>query len=303
MESGRPDPAGVHMMAALKSIARKLGLDTRNIYQLASARSIDAAVREQGLTELRKRLREIIPDLRDQYTGVLDETEYARYWEIKMRSHHAFQIDSALHVLETIGGEDLNVVDVGDSSGNHCNYLKALAPPGRIARTVSINLDPVAVEKVREKGGEAVLCRAEEIETQGLTPDLMLLFETLEHFSDPLRFLHTMAANGNIENILLTVPYRADSRFGGALIRQPYSSLPARITPEVLHIMELSPDDWSLLAMLAGYRTSFRRIYLQYPRRSPLRAMRPLWRKFDFEGFLALYLQRDTSLSDRYTGW
>ena len=291
------------MLNVLKSIVRSLGIDSRKLYQTVSARSVDAAVREQGLGDLRAQLREQIPDLADQYTQGIDPVEYARYWETKMRSIHAFQIDSALQALNGLGGDRLTVVDVGDSSGNHGAYLKALAPAGRIERMVSVNLDPVAVDKIKAKGGEAILCRAEALDTHGLQPDLMLLFETLEHITDPLRFLHTMASGGNIENILLTVPYRVNSRFGGDLIRRAAANMPAEITPEQVHIFELSPEDWQLLARLAGYRTEFCRIYRQYPRRSIFRLMRPVWRRLDFEGFISLSLQRDDALSGRYTGW
>jgi hypothetical protein len=291
------------MLGKIKSAARLVGVDTRKLYQVASARSIDAAVREQGLTSLRVKLRARIPDLTDQYTLEIDPIEYERYWETKMRGIHAFQIDSTLQALDLLEGRALTVVDVGDSSGNHGAYLQALAPTGKIDRMVSVNLDRVAVEKIQAKGGEAILCRAEALHSQGLRPDLMLLFETLEHLTDPLRFLHTMASDGGIENILLTVPYRAQSRFGGDLIRRAESDIPDRITPEQVHIFELSPEDWQLLARLAGYRTAFCRTYLQYPRHSPYRMMKPVWRKLDFEGFISLFLQRDPALSERFSGW
>lgn len=291
------------MLSTMKSFVRALGLDAGKLYQAASLRSIEAAVREQDLLDLRTKLRERVPDLKDQYTKGIDQVEYDRYWEPKMRSNHAFQVDSALQAMADIGGEKLTVVDVGDSAGTHTTYLKALAPAGRIERMVAVNLDPVAVEKIRAKGGEAILSRAEELDAQGLRPDLMLLFETLEHFTDPLRFLHTMATRGNIENILFTVPYRVQSRFGGDLIRRRIADVPGEITPEQVHILELSPEDWQLLARLAGYKTRFCHIYRQYPQRSVYRLMKPVWRELDFEGFIAISLQRDDALSGRYTGW
>ncbi len=101
----------------------------------------------------------------------------------------------------------------------------------------------------------------------------------------------------------MTVPFRRDSRFGGAHLRTIQSSQPDAMDPEEVHIYEFSPEDWTLLARFAGYRLVFSSIYYQYPRRSPLRILAPFWRKFDFEGFLALCLTRDTTLSDRYTGW
>jgi hypothetical protein len=291
------------MLGRIKSVARSFGVDTRKIYQVASARSVDAATREQGLTSLRAKLRERIPDLTDQYTLKIDRIEYDRYWETKMRSIHAFQIDSTLQALDSLSARALTVVDVGDSSGNHCAYLQTIAPAGKIDRMVSVNLDRVAVEKIQAKGGEAILCRAEALHSQGLRPDLMLLFETLEHLTDPLRFLHTMATDGDITNILLTVPYRKHSRFGGDLIRRAESDIQDQITPEQVHIFELSPEDWQLLARLAGYRTAFCRTYFQYPQRSVYRLMKPVWRKLDFEGFISLFLQRDPTLSERFSGW
>ena len=239
------------MIKLLKLLAQAGGVDTRKLYQTLFANSIKAAIREQSLETLCLRLRKIVPQLTDQYSHGFDQEEYERYWEIKMRGNHAFQIDSALKALKEVGGNDLTLVDLGDSSGNHCRYIKALAPAAQIAKTISVNLDPIAVEKIKAKGGEAILCRAEELEEQGLRPDLLLLFETLEHFSDPLRFLRSMGAEGNIENILLTVPYRRTSRFGGTTAAAE-DSIPKKITLEQVHIFELSPNDWSLMAKLAG---------------------------------------------------
>ena len=42
------------------------------------------------------------------------------------------------------------------------------------------------------------------------------------------------------------------------------------------------------MSMLAGYRTEFCRVYRQYPR-FDLRAMAPVWRNIDFEGFICLF--------------
>ena len=56
----------------------------------------------------------------------------------------------------------------------------------------------------------------------------------------------------------------------------------------------------TLLARLAGWIPVLRRVYWQYPRRSLLRLLAPVWRRIDFEGFLALFLKRDLSLANRY---
>ena len=291
------------MLGHLARIAKGMGIDTRAHYQGISARSLRAAIREQGLAPICERLRELRPDLRDQYTGTFDDTEYERYWEIKMRGLHAWQVRCVLEALDRIGGEGLVLADVGDSSGNHAAYIQALAPPGQVKRVVSVNLDPVAVKQVRAKGGEAILSRAEDLDLEELRPDLFLSFETIEHLTDPVRFLHALATKGAADHLLMTVPYRRRSRFGGAHMRLHDETLPARLTAEEVHIYEFSPDDWLLLARFAGFRPMFTRTYLQYPRRSPWRLTAPLWNRLDFEGFFAAFLQKDLSLTVRYADW
>jgi hypothetical protein len=293
----------MNMLAAAKMGLKGLGVDTRAIYQNLSADCIKSAIRSQGLSTLCDRLREIIPDISDQYTGGLDPVEYKRYWEVKMRGLHAFQIRCAIDAIELVGGEGLVIADIGDSSGNHGAYLKALMEPGRLERVISVNLDPVAVEKVRAKGGDAIHCRAENLDAEGIKAHLFMSFETVEHLTDPVSFLHSLAAGGGAEYFLMTVPYRRESRFGGDLLRMENSKMPSRLTAEQVHIFELCPDDWSLLAHFAGYTVIFSNTYLQYPSLSPYRLMQPVWRNLDHEGFLALFLKRDLSLANRYVDW
>lgn len=282
-------------------IAKSLGLDTRALYHALSAAALDAAAKEQGLADLRDRLRAILPDVRDQYTISFDEKEYGRYWERKMRSLHAFQVRTALEAIDHIGKEGLVLADIGDSSGNHARYLKAIDK--RVARVISVNLDPVAVDKVKAKGGDALLARAEEMDLEGIEPDMFMSFEMIEHLSDPLRFLHRLATEGKSPWLLMSVPYVRQSRFGGRELDWPLDRLPQTITAEEMHLFELSPKDWLRLARFAGFSPVFTRIYRQYPCKHPLVLTRPLWARLDFEGFFAVFLKRDLSLASRYTAW
>lgn len=291
------------MLAATARLARRLNIDTRDLYQRLSAASIRAAIREQGLSDLCAKLRELRPDLSTQYTGSVDAVEYDRFWEIKLRGLHAFQVRTALDALAAIRRDNLVLVDIGDSSGAHMSYVRALAPPGRVGRTLCVNSDPVAVQKICAGGGEALLCRAEDLNVEGIQADLFLSFQTLEHLTDPARFLHTLAARGSADHLVITVPWRRTSRFGGFHLRIAESQMPAQMTPEEVHVFELSEADWALLARFAGWRVVFSRIYRQYPHFSPLHATAPLWRKLDFEGFLGLFLTRDPGVARRYTGW
>lgn len=290
------------MTASALRLLKGVGIDTRALYQRLSAASLDAAAAEQDLAALRERLRAILPDISDQYSAALDSVEYARYWERKMRGLHAFQIACAQAAIERVGGKNLVLADIGDSSGNHALYLKALAPD-KVARVISVNLDPVAVDKVKAKGGDAILARAEELDLTGIRPDLFLSFEMVEHLTDPLRFLHKLASQGSARHLLMTVPWRRHSRFGGADLRQPLERLPERLSAEALHIYEFNPADWLLLARLAGFTPVFTRLYRQYPIRHPLVVTRPLWSRLDFEGFFAAFLVRDLSLAQRYAAW
>jgi hypothetical protein len=291
------------MLNTLKSLARTAGIDTTAFYQWLSAKSLEASAKEQGLSETITRLRTIIPDLRDQYTDSFDDVEYDRYWEMKMRHLHAWQIDCVDETLKKIEGENLVIADIGDSSGNHGLYLKEIFAADQISNIISVNLDPVAVEKVKRKGGEAILSRAEELDLHGIKADLFLSFETIEHLTDPVRFLHELAIKGSSEYLFLTVPYCKRSRFGGFHMRQNLSTMPEKMTAEEVHIFEFSPEDWLLLANFAGFNPLFTRTYLQYPKYSPLRLTAPLWRKLDFEGFFGVLLKRDLGLANRYSDW
>lgn len=290
------------MLSLAKKLLRSFGIDTWRLYQKIQRASIEAAAREQNLVVLRDRLRRAIPDVSDQYSFDLDPGEFGAYWEAKMRTLHAFQIDCALKAVADIPGDNLTIIDIGDSSGNHGAYLKAVAPVGKIGRMLSVNIDPIAVEKVRAKGGEAVLCRAEDLADQSIRPDLFMTFEMMEHLRDPLGFLRAIATKCPAP-ILISVPFRRNSRFGGLKLRLARSGSNAPLTPESVHLLELSPDDWKLLFLLAGFRVEADYIYRQYPKYHPLYVTRPLWAQTDFEGFAVFRCQPDTRVSDLYTGW
>lgn len=282
--------------------AKSAGLDTRRIYTGLSARSLEAAIREQGLAALRDRLREIVPNIRDQYTASLNEAEFDRFWEPKMRGLHAFQMDCLLQTVDAHGGDALSVADIGDSSGNHLRYLRALLPRERLVRAVSVNLDPEAVEKIRAKGEEAILGRAEALDLGADRVNVMASFEMLEHLTDPARFLYRLSRSGITDRFVMTVPYVRRSRVGLQFMRSG-APLPERVTAEQVHIFELSPEDWRLLCRFAGWKVSFQRIYYQYPRRSFLRLTGGIWSRLDFEGFLGLSLVPDCEIAQRYADW
>lgn len=262
-------------------------------------RSLRAALREQGLSDLYERLARSGPDIRHQYTMHEVATEYA---ETKVRAQHAFQMfmaDKALQRVRRPSGQPLTVVDIGDSAGTHIQYLQALHPTLQL-RCLSVNLDPQAVAKIQAKGMEAVCMRAEELSKAGIDANLFLSFETVEHLMDPIRFLRDLSHVSHCEALVLTVPYVAQSRLGLHHIR---AARREAVAPENTHIFELSPGDWRLAFQHAGWAVAYDRIYLQYPRRGPLRLLKPWWKRVDFEGFWGAVLMRDATWSHLYQGW
>jgi len=221
--------------------------------------SLAAAARQQNLDNLAHRLQAIIPDLSDQYSHFKVEGEYFR---LKCRTQHAFQIKLALRAIELLlkekpkPDEPIALVDIGDSSGNHLTYLRNILldqVPFNLYnyQTLSVNLDEVAVNKIKSKNLDALLVRAEDLfEKYGIEPDIAMSFEMLEHLPDPILFLDRMSQKSNCKYLVITVPYLACSRVGLHHIRHRRQK---EVSPENTHIFELSPGDWKLIFQHSGW--------------------------------------------------
>ncbi len=258
-------------------------------------KSVRAAANSQGLSALAERLREIVPDISKQYSDLPVE---GAYLEAKVRIQQAFQMWLVGTVIEQF--QRATVVDIGDSSGAHLQYLQSLYGQGRTIRTLSVNLDPKAVERIRAKGLEAVCAPAQDLERYQVAADIFLCFETLEHLTDPIRFLYALAEKTPARYFVATIPFLRRSRMGLHHIRARRS---ASVSAEEVHLFELCPADWKLLAMHAGWRVRTERVYLQYPRWHPMWLTKFLWRKLDFEGFYGMVLEKDNSWSKKYADW
>jgi len=264
--------------------------------QLVLARSIRSAVREQGLEALADRLEMIVPDLSKQYS--LFEVKEG-YLKAKVRAMHAFQMLLVDRVIRNFL-DSVVIVDIGDSSGTHMQYIKGLYSQNMNIRSLSVNLDEKAVARIKSKGLDAVCAKAEDLENYDIKPDVFLCFETLEHLMDPCKFLRNLSSGTKAKYLIITVPYLVKSRVGLHHIRQ---GAQCGVCAENTHIFELSPNDWRLLIRHSGWRIEEEKIYLQYPQKSLLRITRPLWRKNDYEGFYGAVLSRDNSWSSKYKDW
>jgi hypothetical protein len=269
-------------------------------------KSLLASNTERGEQALKMKLESVIPDITNQYTlfKIPQDNEFLTQ---KVRCQHSFQVSLMLKSLEILKGHisnrPLNVVDIGDSAGSHIKYLEAIAADfGFGIKALSVNLDPEAVERIKARGLDAKVCRAEELHLGegGVKADLFMLFEVLEHLFDPITFLRTMATKSECRHLIITVPYLRTSRVGLHHVRQAANK---PMYAENTHIFELCPEDWDLLFQFAGWRVVYSDRYTQYPQKGLLHPLKYVWRKYDFDGFYGVILTQDLEISNLYQNW
>jgi len=262
--------------------------------------SLKRAIKVQNLTNLFDKISAIVPDISNQYSTFIIKGSYL---ETKVRGQHAFQLSLAQKAIEMINKEidEITVVDIGDSSGTHLTYLNNLY--GKI-NALSVNNDPVAVQKIIDKGLRAIQSKAESLHKHpdfSSDVDIFLSYEMLEHLLNPIEFLHQMSTKSRCQYFVITVPYLKNSRVGLHQIRNVKNT--ADFNAERTHIFELSHLDWDLLFRFSGWRIVYSQGYLQYPDKFPESLLKHLWRRFDFDGFYGVILERDDSVSSKYKDW
>ncbi len=273
----------------MKSILKKI------IFYLLK-QSLDKARGEQNYNVLFEKLRDIVPNLKDQYSSFVIDGDYLN---TKVYSQHSFQIDLVLLALNSLDGKGRNtLIDIGDSSGNHIRYLSALKEN---IQAISVNSDPIAVQKIKEKGLEALQAKAEDLrDIKEFKDDIDVLtsFEMLEHLQDPIGFLKSMSRNVDCDKFVITVPYVSKSRVNLWKIDNPDNEV--AFNPEVTHIFELNPEDWKKLFKFSGWKVEKDLIYYQYPQKHPLWLTKYIWKKLDFEGFFGVILSKDDTYLKMY---
>lgn len=288
------------MKSIIKSAIKILGLDISKLIEGLSTWSIKKTYTENDLYDLVVRLRKIVPDISQQEESEKDV--FNEYVELKRRTLQAFQCRMMMYALENCNIGAVTVVDIGDSAGTHMLYLNALTKERFQLDTLSVNLDPRAIEKIRVQGLHAVLCRAEELDLGDRKIDLFTSFQMVEHLHNPAIFFRRLAVKAKCERMVITVPYLRCSRVGLHHVRNESRKV---IFAEDEHIFELSPKDWTLLLLHSGWKVKSSQIYYQYPRRWPVvrAALSWFWKNTDFEGFWGAVLEKDSLFSDFYQDW
>lgn len=269
--------------------------EKRQLIEFLWEKSLERAACEQKLAKEAELLGKIVPDITNQYSLSKLGSSYAVK---KVRYMHAFQVALVKRVLAEF--EAATIVDIGDSSGTHLQYITALNNGNKKIKCLSVNLDAQAVKKIKEKGLVAIQARAEELTKLNINADIFLCLEIVEHLTDPCRFLYDLSIKSNAKYIIMTVPYLKKSRVGLHHIRQNRT---ANLGAENTHIFELNPSDWKLLIKHSGWKPVHEEIYLQYPKKHILSFTKALWRRFDYEGFYGLILEKDDSWSSKYPDW
>lgn len=261
--------------------------------------SVVHASKQSRLEETMARLREIVPDISNQESSERDV--FNDYWEYKRRSLQAFQVKLMLKMISMLPKGKKSVVDIGDSAGTHMLYLKSLAIDDEID-TLSVNLDPRAIAKIKSRGLSARLCRAEDLDMNRQHVDFFTSFQMIEHLHDPVMFMRRLSLLEKTPYFVISVPFLRRSRVGLHHVRQ---SIMKTVHAEDVHIFELSPEDWSLLFRHAGWKVIHSDIHFQYPKGLPLltSALAKLWRYVDYEGFWGAILEKDHRISSLYCDW
>jgi len=284
----------------IKNYLKHRGITPEGLLHGIAFYSLKLALVQQGLDRLIDTLRQIVPDISQQEAGTKET--FNPYWEYKRRGLQAFQSALMLRALKGYAKRNLSVADIGDSAGTHMLYLKNLA--NKLCYqidSVSVNLDPRAIDKIRSRGLKAILCRAENLELPQ-NVDLAVSFQMIEHLHNPIAFLRRLATRTNCDRLVITSPFLPRSRVGLYHARKNNGK---RFFAEDEHIFELSPGDWSLLMLFSGWKIVYQDIYYQYPRGYPLlsQLLGLFWRRTDFAGFWGAILERDDSLSSLYQDW
>ena len=248
-------------------------------------------LKDIGIRERISRYKPYI-NIEDQYTN----TPITPFLSLKLTNLHAFQIGLVEEFVLTnrrCFKDELFIIDFGDSSGNHIQSIKK-SLPNEILKTissVSVNCDPVAVEKITNKkmlAWQMDICKLQYTSVpKNNKANIGICFETLEHLNNPLDFISELGRF--VDSFIFTVPYTTKSRVGFHHLKGKN----AGINREDLHIFELCPKDWKLIFKHFGWKPIKEEIYYQYPKNSVLSPLyKMIWEYIDFGGFYGAILRK-----------
>ena len=195
--------------AAAKGMVKALGCEPRWIYEKIEIASLRKALKERCQTGLAAKLATIVPDRARQYSRT---QEWSDFLEIEVRGMYAFQTRLMLKALRSPPPHEVTVVDIGDSAGTHMRHLKEVSQGHLRVDTISVSLDPRAVEKIKAQGLKAIPRRAEALDVPGVDIDLFTSCEMVKRLHNPPLLFYRLAIRSSCHEILITVPYLKTGR-------------------------------------------------------------------------------------------
>ncbi|MDO8282169.1 MAG: class I SAM-dependent methyltransferase [Thermodesulfovibrionia bacterium] len=270
----------------------------KNIFWSLSRAAVNRAVKENDeLSAIWGLSYNILPSLDEHYiTARLSEEESLRA-RLLICSQASF-LRKVITVISENGQAVNNYLDIGDSDGSARILLKESMKNVDID-TLGINLQPKAVEKMKQKGLEAECIDAMELSKQGRRYDIVSVFETLEHLPNPIGFLESIHSIVN-HRLAISVPLICKSRVSLRYLddKWPGDKIP---TIENIHVFELSPEDWSKIFLHCGWEIEFEKKVRQFPKKGMLALlMKYTWRKISFEGYWFVSLKKNDEYRKRY---
>mgnify|MGYP001612453296 FL=1 len=280
------------MQFNIKSLARKV------FHYLSKKAILDAKGEDKKFLEIWNLSLKIIPD------SVLDEHFIVPVFndEVRLRIRLLIcgEVYFAAKVIEELfGGEKkCTFLDIGDSDGSTRLLLNEALPHFSID-TMGINLQLKAVEKIRRKGLKAECLDAMEVQKAGTRYDIVSLFETLEHLTNPIGFLENIHETVK-HRLIISVPLICHSRISLRYLDKTWDK---NIIPTIenTHIFELAPEDWRKIFLHTGWRVESEWRLRQFPDSGILKIiMQRAWRKLSFEGFWFAALTKDMFHKNRF---
>ena len=260
-------------------------------YRLSKIAVINVVEQNDKLSNMWRLSLRVLPILDDHFVTVnLHEEECLR-----LRFLICSEVVFLKDVITALREKEVKInsyLDVGDSDGSTRLLLKESMSSD--ISTLGINLQPSAVEKIRQKGLEAECIDAMKLNEKGRRYDIVSVFETLEHLPNPVGFLENIHEIVN-HRLIVSVPYIIRSRVGLGYLgdKWPADKIP---TVENNHIFELTPEDWRKIFLHCGWGVEKECIVRQFPERGILgHIMKYAWRKISFEGFWFVSLQKDNT--------
>lgn len=265
-------------------------------YDILSKRAIYKSVKSNNAhLEMWDVSKDIFKSLHDHFTSgeVDDETEYRIRFLI---AAEASFVKSEVQRIISIKNK-CNYLDIGDSDGSVRILLENIID-NPCFKTMGVNLQKSAVEKIRANGLEALHMDAMDVGSTGVTYDIVSVFETLEHLPDPIGFLKQIH-NVVGQKMVISVPVVPRSRVSLRYLEA--KSMANNVNIENVHIFELSRDDWKKIFLHTGWKVENEWTLLQFPKFGILRLiMQTYWRMVSFEGFWFVTLTKDTKFMDSY---